>query len=79
MANHIPDPRTLETWEDAFQYPIPAVSGMEKKLRANVRENHEKLRTLVGYEVCRHTSESRTNASHVAGLATAIYSERHAL
>lgn len=49
MAAQIPDPRTFESWEDAFQYPIPAVNGMEKKLRTNIQENHEKLRTLVGY------------------------------
>ena len=49
MAANPPDPRSLASWDDAFQYPIVAVRGMEKKLRRDIDENHEKLRTLVGY------------------------------
>ena len=48
MSMEAPDPRSLEHWEDAFQYPIPTVRGMEKKLRSNVVENQDKLRNLVG-------------------------------
>ncbi|KAK4580498.1 hypothetical protein LTR86_000701 [Recurvomyces mirabilis] len=43
-----PDPRTLGTWEDAFQYPLPVVRKMELQLRKNIEENRQKLRTLVG-------------------------------
>ncbi|KAI9728707.1 MAG: hypothetical protein M1828_002813 [Chrysothrix sp. TS-e1954] len=48
MATEAPDARSFKTWQDAFQYPIPTVRGMEKKLRNNLNENHDKLRTLVG-------------------------------
>ena len=49
MASEGPDPKTFLSWEDAFQYPIPAVRGMEKQLRRDIEANREKLRTLVGY------------------------------
>jgi len=49
MSSQIPDPRTLETVDDAFKYPVVSVRGMEKKLRRDMDENHEKLRNLVGY------------------------------
>ncbi|KAL9094118.1 MAG: hypothetical protein Q9165_003533 [Trypethelium subeluteriae] len=42
------DTKTLNSWEDAFQHPIPVVQRLEKRLRADVEENREKLRTLVG-------------------------------
>ena len=43
------DPKTLSSWEHAFQYPIAAVWGMERQLRNDINSNREKLRTLVGY------------------------------
>ena len=49
MAAEAPDPKTFRSWEEAFQYPIPAVRGMEKQLRRDIDSNREKLRTLVGY------------------------------
>lgn len=48
MAAEAPDPKTFESWEEAFQYPIPAVRGMERMLRRDIDSNREKLRTLVG-------------------------------
>lgn len=48
MANQIPDPRTLNSWEDAFQYPLPVVRKLEQQLRKNIDENRQKLRSLVG-------------------------------
>lgn len=48
MGSQLPDPRTLESADDAFKYPVQAVRGMEKKLRRDMDENHEKLRNLVG-------------------------------
>ncbi|KAF2233085.1 hypothetical protein EV356DRAFT_503930 [Viridothelium virens] len=42
------DAKALNSWEDAFQHPIPVVRRLEKRLRADVEENREKLRTLVG-------------------------------
>ena len=45
------DPRLLQSWEDAFSYPIPIVRGMERRLRANVEEGRERLRGVVGYDV----------------------------
>lgn len=44
-----PDPKTFASWEEAFEYPIPAVRGMERQLRRDIDSNHERLRTLVGY------------------------------
>lgn len=49
MAAEAPDPKTFGSWEEAFQYPIPAVRGMERQLRGDIDSNREKLRTLVGY------------------------------
>ena len=49
MAMEVPDMRSLKKWEDAFQYPIPTTRAIEKKLRTSLNENHDKLRTLVGY------------------------------
>ena len=49
MSAEAPDPKVFRSWEDAFQYPIPAVRGMERQLRRDIDSNREKLRTLVGY------------------------------
>lgn len=49
MTTEAPDPRTFQTWEDAFQYPIPVVRKLEQQLRNNADANREKLRSLVGY------------------------------
>ncbi|KAI4233066.1 MAG: hypothetical protein LQ349_004619 [Xanthoria aureola] len=48
MAAEAPDPKTFGSWEDAFQYPIAAVRGMERQLRNDIGSNREKLRSLVG-------------------------------
>ncbi|KAF2633219.1 hypothetical protein BU25DRAFT_380411 [Macroventuria anomochaeta] len=48
MATEAPDPRTLQSWEDAFQYPIPTVQKLEQQLRTTADDNREKLRLLVG-------------------------------
>ncbi|KAF6241450.1 hypothetical protein HO173_000160 [Letharia columbiana] len=48
MAAEAPDPKTFGSWEEAFQYPVPAVRGMERQLRRDIDSNREKLRTLVG-------------------------------
>ncbi|OAL55450.1 hypothetical protein IQ07DRAFT_627560 [Pyrenochaeta sp. DS3sAY3a] len=48
MSTDAPDPRTLQTWEDAFQYPIPVIRKLEQQLRTNADDNREKLRSLVG-------------------------------
>ncbi|KAF7448361.1 Vps51 domain containing protein [Pyrenophora tritici-repentis] len=60
MATEAPDPRTFETWEDAFQYPIPVVRRLEQQLRNNAHDNREKLRSLVGasYRSLLHTAET---------------------
>jgi hypothetical protein len=49
MTTEAPDPRTFQSWEDAFQFPIPIVRKLEQQLRNNADENREKLRSLVGY------------------------------
>ncbi|KAF1844739.1 para-aminobenzoate synthase [Cucurbitaria berberidis CBS 394.84] len=48
MATEAPDPRSFQSWEDAFQYPIPVVRKLEQQLRSNADDNREKLRSLVG-------------------------------
>ncbi|KAL9602832.1 MAG: hypothetical protein Q9219_001527 [cf. Caloplaca sp. 3 TL-2023] len=48
MATDVPDPKTLQSWKDAFQYPIASVRIMEKQLRNDIDSNREKLRSLVG-------------------------------
>ncbi|KAF3045390.1 hypothetical protein E8E11_006213 [Didymella keratinophila] len=48
MATEVPDPRTFQSWEDAFQYPIPTVQKLERQLRTTADDNREKLRSLVG-------------------------------
>ncbi|KAF1829414.1 hypothetical protein BDW02DRAFT_561153 [Decorospora gaudefroyi] len=48
MAHEAPDARTFQSWEDAFQHPIPVVQKLERQLRTNADENREKLRSLVG-------------------------------
>lgn len=48
MAASLPNPRDFKSWEDAFQYPLPAVRKLEQQLRSHAAENREKLRSLVG-------------------------------
>lgn len=48
MTTQPPDPKTLESWEDAFQYPLPVVRKLEQQLRRNIDDNRQKLRSLVG-------------------------------
>lgn len=48
MAGQLPDPRTLNSWEDAFQHPLPVVRKLEQQLRKNIDDNRQKLRSLVG-------------------------------
>ncbi|KAI9685534.1 MAG: hypothetical protein M1822_004392 [Bathelium mastoideum] len=42
------DAKALHFWDDAFQHPILVVRQLEKRLRADIEENREKLRALVG-------------------------------
>ncbi|KAI9375875.1 Vps51/Vps67-domain-containing protein [Aspergillus egyptiacus] len=48
MASDSPDPQSLKSWQDAFQYPIPTVRRVEQELRRDIASNKEKLRALVG-------------------------------
>ena len=48
MAPEAPDPKSLKSWHDAFQYPIPTVRRVEQELRRDIASNKEKLRALVG-------------------------------
>lgn len=49
MASDSPDIQSLNTWKDAFQYPISTVRRVEQELRRDIASNKEKLRSLVGY------------------------------
>ena len=59
MATEAPDPRTFQSWEDAFQYPVPVVRKLEQQLRNNADGNREKLRSLVGYDCPPHHGQVR--------------------
>ncbi|KAI9799429.1 MAG: hypothetical protein M1825_004529 [Sarcosagium campestre] len=48
MATEAPDPKTFDSWEDAFQYAVPAVRRMEQQLRADLDVNKDRLTSLVG-------------------------------
>ncbi|KAK2853228.1 hypothetical protein FQN49_005274, partial [Arthroderma sp. PD_2] len=48
MAADIPDAIALNSWEEAFQYPIPTVRRAEQELRRDAESNRDKLRSLVG-------------------------------
>ncbi|KAJ8118798.1 hypothetical protein OPT61_g275 [Boeremia exigua] len=63
MATEVPDPRTFQSWEDAFQYPIPTVRKLEQNLRTTAADNREKLRSLVGtsYRSLLDTAETIIN------------------
>ncbi|KAL9609444.1 MAG: hypothetical protein Q9167_005799 [Letrouitia subvulpina] len=60
MAVEGPNPKTFQSWEEAFLHPIPTVRGMERQLRNDISSNREKLRTLVGasYRSLLGTAES---------------------
>ena len=49
MAVEPPDPKTLNSWDEAFQYSIPTVRNVERQLRNDIETNRGRLRTLVGY------------------------------
>ncbi|MCJ1473005.1 hypothetical protein MMC13_001654, partial [Lambiella insularis] len=71
MANEGPDPRTFKSWEDAFEYAVPAVRRMEKQLRSDIASNRERLRTLVGasYRDLLGTAESIIQMDEHVGIA----------
>ncbi|CAK3854041.1 Hypothetical predicted protein [Lecanosticta acicola] len=48
MSTQPPEPETLQSWEDAFQYPLPVVRKLEQQLRTHIDENRQRLRSLVG-------------------------------
>ncbi|KAK2747105.1 hypothetical protein FQN57_002360 [Myotisia sp. PD_48] len=48
MASDMPDAQSLNTWEEAFQYPIPTVRRVERDLRRDAEINRDKLRSFVG-------------------------------
>ncbi len=70
----------MQTWQQAFeQHPISTTRTIEKRLRASVANNREKLRTLVGgnYRELLSTAEQivsldgqvKTTESHISGIS----------
>lgn len=49
MAAEAPSHLSLQTWQDAFKYPIPTTRRLEQELRRDVSSNQDKLRSLAGY------------------------------
>lgn len=75
MSAEAPDPKTFGSWEEAFQYPVPAVRGMERQLRRDIDSNREKLRTLVGYDTTLSTLTRRPLALQILSqLLTSAWS-----
>jgi hypothetical protein len=48
MAAIPPTPSTLQSWEEAFNHPLPVVRKLESQLRTQISENQNRLRSLVG-------------------------------
>ncbi|KAL2373932.1 hypothetical protein RJ035_004065 [Blastomyces gilchristii] len=48
MATDVPDAYSLQSWQEAFQHPIPTVRRVEEELRRDIASNKDKLRSLVG-------------------------------
>ncbi|KAM0710785.1 hypothetical protein Q7P35_001523 [Cladosporium inversicolor] len=48
MAAMPPTPSTLQSWEEAFNHPLPVVRKLESQLRTHISDNQTKLRSLVG-------------------------------
>ena len=48
MAAIPPVPSTLQSWEEAFNHPLPVVRKMESQLRTQISDNQTRLRSLVG-------------------------------
>ncbi len=55
MAAEAPDPKTFESWQEAFKFPVATVRAMERQLRSDAEVNRERLRSLVGYDNNRDT------------------------
>ncbi|KAJ5248900.1 hypothetical protein N7468_000351 [Penicillium chermesinum] len=78
MAPEAPDPQSLNSWQDAFQYPIPTVRRVEQELRRDISSNKEKLRALVGtrYRELVGTAETivamNTDIQEVEGILSDI-------
>ena len=51
LTAEAPDPKTFESWDDAFKYPVPAVRRLEQQLRSDISSNRARLRVLVGLGV----------------------------
>ncbi|KAF9891299.1 hypothetical protein FE257_004154 [Aspergillus nanangensis] len=66
MASDGPDPQSLKSWQDVFQYPIPTVRRVEQELRRDIASNKEKLRSLVGtrYRELVGTAETIVSMNH---------------
>ncbi|OJD17992.1 hypothetical protein AJ78_01949 [Emergomyces pasteurianus Ep9510] len=48
MATDVPDANSLQSWQEAFQHPIPTIRRVEQELRRDIASNKDKLRSLVG-------------------------------
>ncbi|KAI9934057.1 hypothetical protein MW887_005130 [Aspergillus wentii] len=66
MASEAPEPQSLKSWQDSFQYPIPTVRRVEQELRRDIASNKERLRALVGtrYRELVGTAETIVSMNH---------------
>jgi hypothetical protein len=49
MASEVIDLATLESWQEAFKYPVGTTRHIEQRLRTEIASNRDRLRTLAGY------------------------------
>ena len=54
------DLAALQSWEDAFKYPLGSTRQIERGLRGEIASNRDRLRTLVGYIVLTQKSRMLT-------------------
>jgi hypothetical protein len=48
MASTVVDPKTFESWNEAFQHPVQSTRKFEQALRNHADQNRQKLRNIVG-------------------------------
>lgn len=49
MTSEAIDLAALESWQEAFKYPLGTTRHIEQRLRTEIASNRDRLRTLVGY------------------------------
>src|SRR2546421_10159066 len=67
MASEAIDLADLESWQEAFKYPLDTTRHIEQRLRTEIASNRDRLRTLVGYILLTQRSPVLTLISRPKG------------